>query len=301
MILQRARMILTGCICVLAAVGCAEPPLTEGEDSDQKHEQQIEKVFPGSNALSSRNDSKADTPDPLALLPHVFDDRDIVARTTLHPTADSNVPLQNVELVTLTDGRRILRAFGRIGATGGPMSFDYKVQVKSGTYTTKLARRTASIASASRSGEDERFDTVQSAFSAPTHFASIKVTTKDPAFIPLTFTESRLSWNLRSGGIWDVYTRGQCWGAQPSALGTNWFIASCNIPPTGDFDSRPQGFCTAAVGQYQNWDFGLSYYFTWVIQGVSVCANASGPPTYGWQHVDLGEASEFLFGSVEMM
>lgn len=123
-----------------------------------------------------------------------------------------------------------------------------------------------------------------------------KVTTYDPVYVELTSTTAHGWWswiqtrvcNWKSGGF------NQCWAANPSSLGTHWYIQSC----TANGPYGGEGFFDlTAFGNYINWDFGLNSYSTRVSQWARVQLKTFTGVVATWGHNDSGEGSWLIFGS----
>lgn len=125
-----------------------------------------------------------------------------------------------------------------------------------------------------------------------------RVTTYDPIYVSLTETTAHSNWGTIQVRTCKWYRTGLngCWAANPSSLGTHWYVSSCGKqgPSGGDY-----GYDFTALGSYYNYDFGLNSLMTTVSQYVRIrLAGYLGVVT-SWNHTDGGEFSYLIFGSFQ--
>jgi len=130
-----------------------------------------------------------------------------------------------------------------------------------------------------------------------TYTGRVRVQTKDPVFVVLTETMTQLTWTVSSSG---AVTGAQpssdsCWSANPSSLGTHWFVSSCSY---GALYTSAGRVCNDNQGGYYNYDFGDDNVITTVSQYVYVCGRNDAFYDYSWSHNDGGEFALLIYGSV---
>ncbi|HKI00950.1 MAG TPA: hypothetical protein VKK31_03120 [Thermoanaerobaculia bacterium] len=108
---------------------------------------------------------------------------------------------------------------------------------------------------------------------------------------------SRLSWTVSSGG---TVTGAQpssdsCWAANPSSLGTHWFVSYCL---NGALYVSSGRVCNDNRGDYYNYDFGFGSQITTASQYVYACGRNDALYDYNWSHNDGGEGAILIYGSV---
>lgn len=125
---------------------------------------------------------------------------------------------------------------------------------------------------------------------------TIELETLDPIFVELTRTTNRGNW--REGGIctcrWTYGGSKSCWAANPSSLGTHWFVTSCSqVGPISIY----RDFYQRVNGSSFNDDFGLNSLRTWVSQSLTLELIPLLGVSWSFSHSDSGEGSLLIFGS----
>lgn len=226
---------------------------------------------------------------------------------TLRPLPGAEVVLPEVKAFHLSDGSVTIAGKGRARVGAPVQGFDYEVDLVRGTYTTRrldpaeIAERQPLVESF---GENRQplppagdLDRIAAAVLPGTWYGRVRVQTKDPVFVVLTETTAELTWTVASAGTvaWNSYGDG-CWSANPSSLGTHWFVSSCQGgAPWSPSSTRA---CNDNQGGYYNWDFGDANQSTTVSQWASLCGRNDAFYDYNWSHNDGGEYALLIYGSV---
>jgi hypothetical protein len=217
------------------------------------------------------------------------------------------VVIPNFTLLENEDGSVTLTGEGTANVFDRKTGFDFVVDRKRGTYSTKKidpAKMEERSVELFQSGESTAGDVAPPGDGAivplvsPGHYyGRVRVVTRDPAFITLTETSTSLTWYVYSSGsvAWTNYSDG-CWAANPSALGTHWYTSYCGYG--SPWYASAYYACNANSGRYYNWDFGSNTQITEVAQTAKICGRNDAYYDYWWSHNDAGEASYLIFGSV---
>lgn len=236
----------------------------------------------------------------------------LVESRELLPDRRSEIVLPSFELRVWSDGTRSLVGTVEVAFDELPLAIDYVADLEAGTYratrstpteesrqpnpgsVTRLSERFQSQPSPGLAGSGSELQGLPSAATVG-YSASGSVRTEDPAFLDLTKTTSVLDWTVTNGVTFN-WTRAvdRCWAANPSALGTHWFIDWC----TGDggyFKGGDAPVCNRAEGKYHNDDFLDNTKRTHVQQWVETCGG-NGFARFTWSHSDWGEAAGLLTG-----
>lgn len=127
---------------------------------------------------------------------------------------------------------------------------------------------------------------------------SARVTTYDPIYVSLTETSAFSDWGTLQLRYckWMKTGFNGCWAANPSSLGTHWYVSSCGRqgPYGGDYS-----YDFTALGSYYNYDFGLNSLITTVSQNIRIRLQGSIGVVTSWNHTDGGEFSYLIFGSYQ--
>lgn len=230
-----------------------------------------------------------------------------VERTVrLRPQPGAEVVVLEFKALFLSDGSVTLSGKGTARADAPPQGFDFEVDLTRGTYTTRrldppeieerdrLQGRQGQ--QTDPSGED-RLKPAIKAITPGTYTGRVRVQTKDPVFVILTETMTQLTWTVSSSG---TVTGAQpssdsCWAANPSSLGTHWFVSYC---ANGALYTSAGRVCNDNQGSYYNYDFGFDSDITTASQYVYVCGRNDAFYDYNWSHNDSGEGYLLIYGSV---
>lgn len=235
-------------------------------------------------------------------------DRDLPVQRVvrLQPLADAEVLVPNFRAIFHEDGSVTLTGSGRAKAGTPTSGFDFEVDVLAGTYTTRrldpreieelvpLQEAEGFNRALREPGDEAPVEKV----SPGTWWGRVRVQTKDPAFIVLAETTIELTWTVAASGTvsWNSY-RDACWAANPSSLGTHWFVSSC-AAGGGPWYASGNRVCNDNSGSYYNWDFLIaslrtdSSHYTWM------CGRNDAIFDYNWSYSDSGEAALAIYGSV---
>lgn len=223
----------------------------------------------------------------------------------LQPQADAEVIIPDFKAFLLSDGSVTVRGRGTAVAGAEPEGFDYKVDFANGTYTTRRLDRQEieerdrlEKTFAKEESGDETPDSMHgNAITPGTYFARARVQTKDPVNILLAETMTSLTWRVAStGAVTGISpSTDSCWAANPSSLGTHWFVASCSYGPLYTSAGR---ICNDNTGNYINYDFVLPNYSTTAAHYVYVCGRNDATYNYDFTANHGGEGWFLLSGTV---
>ena len=228
----------------------------------------------------------------------------------LRPLPGAEVVVPGFKAFFLSDGSVTISGKGRARAGAPTSGFDFEVDLASGTYTTRRLdpseieeRRPLQEAFGEnrqpgrpgRSGEPPQ--KITAAVLPGTWWGRVRVQTRDPLLVVLTETTTELTWTVDSGGTvsWISYGDG-CWAANPSSLGTHWFVSSCQLG--GPWYPSATRVCNENRGYYYNWDFEDENLRTDVSQWSWMCGRNDALYDFNWSHNDSGEFSLLIYGSV---
>ena len=128
-------------------------------------------------------------------------------------------------------------------------------------------------------------------------WARVRVRTFDPIWIKLTETTNRLDWyTYSSGSVVSTSSYHYWWAANPSSLGTNWYVSSRQY--SGPYSQAFGTIYHSVSGSYYNYNFGLPNYGTFASQSASITGRNNATYSYSWSHTDSGEGSLLIYGSV---
>lgn len=237
-------------------------------------------------------------------------DRDlrVLQVVRLQPQADAEILVPNFRAIVREDGSVTLTGSGR-ARVGAPTSgFDFEVDILAGTYTTRrldpreieelVPLQEAMGFNRTLSEPGDEGDAPLEKVSPGTWSGRVRVQTKDPAFIVLAETTVQLTWTVASNGTvaWKSYSDG-CWAANPSSLGTHWFVTSC-AAGGGPWYASGNRVCNDNSGSYHNWDFLNASQRTDSSHYAWLCGRNDAFFDYNWSYSDSGEAALLIFGSV---
>jgi len=239
------------------------------------------------------------------------DQRRVERIVELQPLRSAEVLVSGFKAIFLSDGSVTLSGKGS-AKVGSPQSgFDFEVDLVQETYTTRRLKpgEIGERAPLQQSSGFNRAPVLDSQSSKPplslitaavspgSWHGRVRVQTKDPAFLILTETNVELTWTVYSNGTvaWSSYSDG-CWAANPSALGTHWFVSSCATG--GPYYTSSTRVCNDHAGSYYNYDFLDASQRTDVSDSDWLCGRNDAMFDYNWSHNDSGEASLLIYGSV---
>jgi hypothetical protein len=248
-------------------------------------------------ALSTGSASAAPSDAEQRALPEVKVERSV----KLQPKPDAEVILPELKALFLSDGSVTLSGKGTAVAGAPAQGFDFEVDLAHGTYTTRQLDQ-FEIEERDRlqgrlPSEEEKPEPSIKAITPGNYTARVRVQTKDPVFIVLTETMTRLSWTVSSTGtVTGVQpSSDSCWAANPSSLGTHWFVSYCL---NGALYTSAGRVCNDNRGDYYNYDFGFDDQITTASQYVYICGRNDAIYDYNWSHNDGGESALLIYGSV---
>lgn len=118
--------------------------------------------------------------------------------------------------------------------------------------------------------------------------------TEDPAQVNLAETTNELNWTVYSNGTveWYRWVYG-CWSANPSSLGTYWYVDYCrHVAPW--YNPERTLVYHDAEGRYYNYDFGNDAEATYAWHWIRIQGQNDGCFTYSWSYSHTGEWSALL-------
>lgn len=232
----------------------------------------------------------------------------------LEPDSENEVVLPALRLDLLSDGRRAIRGAVLSDPKGAHSAFYFAVDPILGTYRTReipsefalalaetTRHRAAATLESARTGGDAPVPPDHNIYHDPEDCPTCpdpcsgswtaSVETWDPIFIPLTRTTASGSWfEAMTTCAMRVSGSGTCRAANPSPLGTHWFVDHCGW-------TSPVSYVNIhATGNFHNWDFGSNSQRTDVTQTVRIELGGVGVST-SFTHIDSGEFSSLLHGA----
>ncbi len=229
----------------------------------------------------------------------------------LVPESGSDVQLAAMKLDLLDDGSRMVRGLLVMSGEGPAQgSFDFVVDTAKGTYRTierKELQRPAyetgpgdykgAVTKIQKPSDSSgiRDKSIEGLCEDNCHGSwTVTVSTLDPVFVKLTETRVTGTWGefgfLPPCPRWREFGFGNCWAANPSSLGTHWFVNSCSVLGPGTNITN--------TASYWNYDFGFDNLRTDVFQTANVRWNPGIGVGIGWSHQDFGEGSFLIYGSL---
>lgn len=187
----------------------------------------------------------------------------VATRSVLEPAPGTEVLLDRVEVITTSNGMRTVRAEVARTSPTRAETFGYRliVNISEGTYRTvrvpvpkSASEQTATVGNRQEAtpGDDISINTTGS-----TRFAWVVLNTVDPIGEILNRTRNKVEWITNVDGSLTAagwYT--ECWAANPSSLGTHWYVASCvNGSPV--YGSSRTDVTHDSDAAYYNYDFQL--------------------------------------------
>lgn len=220
----------------------------------------------------------------------------------LQPQADAEVNVPELKAIFLSDGSVTVTGKGRARVDAPPQGFDFEIDLARGTYTTRridqreIEERDRQREALQKTRGEEPLGPAIEAITPGTWSGRVRAQTKDPAFIVLTETMTRLTWTVSAGGAvaWQSYND-SCWAANPSSLNTHWYVSSCAYG--GPYSSSGR-ICNDNSGGYYNYDFAFDEDITTANQYVYLCGRNDATYDYNFTHNDGGEGALLIFGTV---
>jgi hypothetical protein len=228
-----------------------------------------------------------------------------VERTVkLQPQPGTEVIVPELKALFLSDGSVTLAGKGSVRVDAPPQGFDFEVDLARGTYVTRrvdqqeIEERDRQRGSVEKNGQEGPLGgPVIEAITPGSWSGRVRVQTKDPAFILLAETMTRLTWSVATSGTvtWQSYSD-SCWAANPSSLGTHWFVSYC-LSGAPWYASTTR-VCNENRGDYYNYDFAFDDQITTASQYAWLCGRNDAIFDYNWTYNDGGEGSLLIYGSV---
>lgn len=259
-------------------------------------------------------------------------ERLLIGAIQLQPLLDTDVLIPDMKAEFLSEGSVTISGSGIYEVDGPPLAYQFEVDLVKGTYTTRLLdpsqlekqvpqKRRFKNRAPLDVGPLAQFDVNPSVIPASWVYdgsnpfplgylrreiahrpgrwwGSVSVFTRDPPQLILTQTYSKLDWTVYSNGTvnWNYYDD-SCWAANPSSVGTHWFVRSCWYGSVWRTNGNTQ-VCHNHDGSYYNYDFGNPGLRTDVYQWTQICGRNDGYFNYWWNHTDSGEYSSLIYGFI---
>lgn len=229
----------------------------------------------------------------------------VLKTVKLKPQVGTEVALPDFKATFYSDGKVRVGSAGTYSVNAPTQVIQFEVDTVKGTYKTKVVspeeyeERTGLRLKSNDLLINKNFRGGATESDLPAKnqgdwWGSVKVKTLDPVTVDLTATTTELAWRV----FWDgtvnwLWTVRSCWAANPSALGTHWFVDSCQrgIPWFASWTK----VCNQTSGSYHNTDFPLSdnhYADQWTL----ICGRNDAMFEYNWTHEDMGPFSGLIFG-----
>jgi hypothetical protein len=222
---------------------------------------------------------------------------------SLKPAAEAEVLLDAVQVQVKEDGSRLVRFQGTSSTNVAPIAFTLAVDMKTGTYNTKVASEPVEeVLEVQQSphtvlAEDapvlpaEMPSTTMSIVTG-TRTGRVRVQVLDPCFKVLNQTTDSLTWNTAANGTmtWSSYSDG-CAGYTVTnpcgiTLTTHWYTTSCSGSSPYYSSGRPVNY---ASGSYYNTDFGNQSQSTYTSATITLTGQNNGTFTYTHTYAESGE------------
>jgi len=226
----------------------------------------------------------------------------------LRPLPETEILIPNFKAAVLSNGSIMLSGSGRERAGDPTTAIEFEADLVNETYRTRRvdAKEIEKVFAPAQSLQDENSSSaavqgngqaeIPAKIVRPGGWSGrVRVQTRDPIFLVLTETSSKLEWTTYTNGTvkWNRRTD-SCSAANPSALGTHWFTKSCQ-PGTVWYTSSSR-VCHEHRGSYYNYDFLVASKRTDASQYIMICGRNDGFFDYRWTHTDSGEGSFLIFG-----
>lgn len=116
-------------------------------------------------------------------------------------------------------------------------------------------------------------------------------TTRDPVLVDLNRSRHEMTWGGNANDAWKVSRKATAWGANPSSLGTHWYIGTNKYE--GYVDNGKNVY-SSTYHSYYNWDFGSNSKRTDVWHRVNIQGHNDGYAYVTAQNGKSGEGSALL-------
>jgi len=233
----------------------------------------------------------------------------ILETLTLKKSDKSELNLSGLTAQVWSDGNIVVSGKGEYPVSAPTYVVKYQVNLKDKTYTAKnidpsvlkLEEKTQPQESINRVNSNPKVlnlsnpKKIQST-STGYYTARVMVRAYDPVNIKLTETSNRLNWYVYSNGTvdWTSYQL-NWWSANPTSLGTHWYISSTSHSGPYPVANSTQVYHNM-TGNYYNYDFVFPNWITTVKQFAAITGNNNATFGYSWSHSDDGEGNWLITG-----
>lgn len=193
----------------------------------------------------------------------------VVATQSLIAAADSDVNLDKLTLVTLSDGTQRVEGTARFPLDGKTYEMSLDIEPDSGTYVAK--RREVDISAAPelevvKSASSSQLALAGASATAVNSWAAgVTLTTKDPIALELVKSTTMLWWDELPNGFLQYADRYKStWEAYPSQAGTHWYRWSSDWLGSPIGGSSVEIWSNEHKAVFWNDDFGNDTKRTWV-------------------------------------
>ena len=219
----------------------------------------------------------------------------------LQPEPQSEVLVPDFKAYFLSDGSVTISGKASVRAGAPAQGFDFEVDLENRTYKTRRLD-SSELEERDRSGQTLPQlpplgeQPLQKAIRPGDWRGRVRVQTKDPVFVVLTETMTGVTWRVSTAGaVTALSSEDNCWAANPSSLGTHWYVDFCLYGAPYLNSGRA---CNANRGDYYNYDYLVPSWETTVVQTAYICGRNDGFYDVTWTHNDAGEDSLLIYGSV---
>lgn len=139
--------------------------------------------------------------------------------------------------------------------------------------------------------ESKEFSLSPSLLATREYFMGATYTTNDPVGVALNRSRHELTWRGNSTDAWKVSRNATAWGANPSSLGTHWYVGTNKYEGYVD---QGKSIYSSSYHSYYNWDFGSNSQRTDVWHRLNLQGFNDGYTYITTQNGKSGEGSSLL-------
>jgi len=202
----------------------------------------------------------------------------------LKPTPDTDKIFTKVIRTVVSNDEDIIRIEGNAGSN--PEGYKISIDEENGTYTaTRLP--------------DKQIEAIllesQEVSPMASHYRSVTAITDDPAGVDLAKHTHRLNFTTGSGKATYSSRTKSAWAANPSSLGTHWYVDENVYTGLGYLDGNRTVYSSSRA-KFHNYDFGDDSTVTRVTHYITIEGYYTGGSNYyvdwsrsgeGWNLLDL--------------
>ncbi|WP_430786986.1 hypothetical protein VBD025_15270 [Virgibacillus flavescens] len=219
-----------------------------------------------------------------------------VSVSVLQPDSATEKVFEKAEYIVKPDGSEVINIKGFHGKNDGIQTYDVEIDEKNKTYVaTKMQGEELNTTKESIAKEVNEENTTKESIVKmensllATMSGGIIATTDDPVGADLAITKHKLYWT--SGGY--DHRTGSAWGANPSSLGTHWYVNENRFAGLTTIDGGETVY-SKLYTSYYNYDFQSNDQRTDISHSVIIYGYTAGGFNYDVSWTKSGEASWLL-------